>query len=71
MAGFVATYFFGFGKDLLAEFNVSQEPAPSTVAATGNVHPATPPAAPAGPGSGSGSDGTDPGASPAKDPARV
>ncbi|WP_405193514.1 PTS transporter subunit EIIC [Streptomyces anulatus] len=77
VAGFVATYFFGFGKDLLAEFNVSQEPAPSTVAATGNVHPATPPAAPAGPGpgsgsgSGSGSDGTDPGASPAKDPARV
>lgn len=67
MAGFVATYFFGFGKDLLAEFNVSQEPAPSTVAATGNVHPATPPAAPDGPGS----DGTDPGASPAKDPARV
>ncbi|WP_327334147.1 PTS transporter subunit EIIC [Streptomyces anulatus] len=71
VAGFVATYFFGFGKDLLAEFNVSQEPAPSTVAATGNVHPTTPPAAPAGPGSGSGSDGTDPGASPAKDPARV
>ncbi|MEV5861190.1 PTS transporter subunit EIIC [Streptomyces sp. NPDC052071] len=34
-AGFVATYFFGFSKSLLAEFNVSQEPAPSTVAATG------------------------------------
>lgn len=35
VAGFVATYFFGFSKSLLAEFNVSQEPAPSTVAATG------------------------------------
>jgi PTS system sucrose-specific IIC component len=35
LAGFVATYFFGFSKDLLAEFNVSQEPAVSTVAATG------------------------------------
>ncbi|WP_326671548.1 PTS transporter subunit EIIC [Streptomyces sp. NBC_01257] len=33
LAGFVATYFFGFSKDLLAEFNVSQEPAGSTVAA--------------------------------------
>lgn len=35
LAGFVATYFFGFSKDLLAEFNVSQEPAASTVTATG------------------------------------
>ncbi|WP_327435849.1 PTS transporter subunit EIIC [Streptomyces sp. NBC_01201] len=35
VAGFVATYFFGFSKSLLAEFNVSQEPATSTVAATG------------------------------------
>lgn len=35
LAGFVATYFFGFSKDLLAEFNVSQEPEPSTVAVTG------------------------------------
>lgn len=35
VAGFVATYFFGFSKTLLEEFNVSQEPAPSTVAATG------------------------------------
>ncbi|MYY06076.1 MULTISPECIES: PTS transporter subunit EIIC [unclassified Streptomyces] len=26
LAGFVATYFFGFSKDLLAEFNVSQDP---------------------------------------------
>ncbi|MFE3383341.1 PTS alpha-glucoside transporter subunit IIA, partial [Streptomyces anulatus] len=65
-------YFFGFGKDLLAEFNVSQEPAPSTVAAAGNVHPAASPTTPAGSDSdGPDSDGTDPGASPAKDPARV
>lgn len=35
VAGFVATYFFGFSKALLTEFNVSQEPVPSTVAATG------------------------------------
>ncbi|MFD0021026.1 PTS transporter subunit EIIC [Streptomyces sp. NPDC058382] len=27
LAGFLATYFFGFSKDLLTEFNVSQEPA--------------------------------------------
>ncbi|MFJ7524098.1 PTS transporter subunit EIIC [Streptomyces griseus] len=67
VAGFVATYFFGFGKDLLAEFNVSQEPAPSTVAAHGNTPAATAPAGPAGPDS----DGTDPGASPAKAPAGV
>ncbi|MFE9818545.1 PTS transporter subunit EIIC [Streptomyces sp. NBC_00236] len=40
LAGFVATYFFGFSKDLLAEFNVSQEPAVSTVAATGPSAPA-------------------------------
>ncbi|MFH9134267.1 PTS transporter subunit EIIC [Streptomyces sp. NPDC017524] len=71
VAGFVATYFFGFGKDLLAEFDVSQEPAPSTVAAQGNTRPATAPAAPADTGSGSDSDGTDPGASPAKAPAGV
>lgn len=35
VAGFVATYFFGFSKALLTEFNVSQEPAVSPVAATG------------------------------------
>ncbi|MFF3782733.1 PTS transporter subunit EIIC [Streptomyces sp. NPDC001933] len=35
LAGFLATYFFGFSKDLLTEFNVSQEPAASTVTATG------------------------------------
>ncbi|WP_327245044.1 PTS transporter subunit EIIC [Streptomyces sp. NBC_01320] len=45
LAGFVATYFFGFSKDLLAEFNVSQEPAASTVAATGGpAAPVTDPA---------------------------
>lgn len=41
LAGFVATYFFGFSKDLLAEFNVSQEPAASTITATGPAAPAT------------------------------
>lgn len=41
LAGFVATYFFGFSKELLAEFNVSQEPAASTVAATGPEAPVT------------------------------
>lgn len=46
LAGFVATYFFGFGKDLLAEFNVSQEPAASPVAATG---PSAPTAGTTGP----------------------
>ncbi|SCD86827.1 PTS transporter subunit EIIC [Streptomyces sp. OspMP-M43] len=70
VAGFVATYFFGFGKDLLAEFNVSQEPAPSTVAAHGNTPAATAPAGSDGP-AGPDSDGTDPGASPAKAPAGV
>ncbi|GGV90481.1 permease [Streptomyces gelaticus] len=45
LAGFLATYFFGFSKDLLAEFNVSQEPAESTVAATGG--PTTGPDSPA------------------------
>lgn len=56
VAGFVATYFFGFSQALLTEFNVSQEPVPSTVAATGG-HPTTDP-------------GTAPGA-PAKEPAGV
>ncbi|MGW4228251.1 PTS transporter subunit EIIC [Streptomyces sp. NPDC004980] len=56
VAGFVATYFFGFSKALLDEFNVSQEPVPSTVAATGG-HATTDP-------------GTAPGA-PAKEPAGV
>ncbi|MGW2183240.1 PTS transporter subunit EIIC [Streptomyces sp. NPDC001732] len=35
LTGFLATYFFGFGKDLLAEFNVSREPAHTPVTATG------------------------------------
>ncbi|MBM7436806.1 PTS transporter subunit EIIC [Streptomyces sp. HB132] len=52
VAGFVATYFFGFSKALLAEFNVSQEPAASTVAATGPASPSgsgdTQPKEPAG-----------------------
>ncbi|CAM5737902.1 HTH-type transcriptional regulator MurR [Streptomyces microflavus] len=48
VAGFAATYFFGFSKDLLSEFNVSQKPTPSTVAATGNTHPGSPAKAPAG-----------------------
>ncbi|MEV6261472.1 PTS transporter subunit EIIC [Streptomyces sp. NPDC051784] len=59
VAGFVATYFFGFSKSLLAEFNVSQEPAASTVAASGGA--ATPAA---GVGTGTGD-------SPAKEPAQV
>ncbi|MFE5089841.1 PTS transporter subunit EIIC [Streptomyces sp. NPDC056638] len=48
LAGFLATYFFGFGKDLLTEFNVSREPAESTVAATGGpASPTTGPGSPA------------------------
>lgn len=47
LAGFLATYFFGFSKDLLAEFNVSQEPAGSTVTATGTPASPAPPAPPA------------------------
>ncbi|MGW7596002.1 PTS transporter subunit EIIC, partial [Streptomyces rubiginosohelvolus] len=38
LAGFLATYFFGFSKELLAEFNVSQEKA----APTATPDPATP-----------------------------
>ncbi|MEU0145973.1 PTS transporter subunit EIIC [Streptomyces sp. NPDC006288] len=55
VAGFVATYFFGFSKSLLAEFNVSQEPAPSTVANTGA---ATGSGSGTGPGTGTGTGGT-------------
>ncbi|PCG81763.1 PTS alpha-glucoside transporter subunit IIA [Streptomyces sp. WZ.A104] len=68
VAGFVATYFFGFGKDLLTEFNVSQEPVSSTVAATGGTHPAPEAGATGGPG---GTGGPDPGTDPAKAPAGV
>ncbi|MET9916174.1 PTS transporter subunit EIIC [Streptomyces sp. NPDC006435] len=53
LAGFLATYFFGFGKDLPAEFDVSREPAASPVTATGSptsptTDPDTPTKAPAG-----------------------
>ncbi|MFF9350877.1 PTS transporter subunit EIIC [Streptomyces sp. NPDC014734] len=53
LAGFLATYFFGFGKDLLAEFNVAQEPAgaPSPVPggpASPTPGPDTPTKEPAG-----------------------
>ncbi|MFI5750067.1 PTS transporter subunit EIIC [Streptomyces sp. NPDC051644] len=48
LAGFLATYFFGFSKDLLTEFNVSQEPTASTVTATGGpTSPTTGPDSPA------------------------
>ncbi|MFB7082345.1 PTS transporter subunit EIIC [Streptomyces sp. NPDC056308] len=48
LAGFLATYFFGFGKDLLTEFNVSREPAASAVTATnGPTSPAPGPDTPA------------------------
>ncbi|MFJ9621039.1 PTS transporter subunit EIIC [Streptomyces sp. NPDC101181] len=77
VGGFVATYFFGFGKDLLAEFNVSQEPVPSPVTATGGTHPAPQdggpadsPDGPRAPGGSDGPGGTEPG-SPDKTPVRV
>ena len=51
LTGFLATYFFGFSKDLLAEFNVSSEPAdattpgtPTTPAPTGTPGTPAPPA---------------------------
>lgn len=69
VAGFLATYFFGFGKELLAEFNVSQEPTPSTVAATGGTPPA--PTATTGPDHRDHPDHPDPGPDPAKAPAGV
>ncbi|MFB6991888.1 PTS transporter subunit EIIC [Streptomyces sp. NPDC056304] len=48
LAGFLATYFFGFGKDLLTEFDVSREPAASAVTATdGPTSPAPGPDTPA------------------------
>ncbi|MFS0692727.1 PTS transporter subunit EIIC [Streptomyces nitrosporeus] len=64
IAGFVATYFFGFSKSLLEEFNVSQEPAPSTVAASGSRTTGTG-------GSDRPGDSGDPGDSGAKEPAEV
>uniref|UniRef100_A0AAU3GT92 PTS transporter subunit EIIC n=1 Tax=Streptomyces sp. NBC_01401 TaxID=2903854 RepID=A0AAU3GT92_9ACTN len=59
VAGFVATYFFGFSQALLTEFNVSQEPDPSLVAAGDRS------------ASGSGGSGTASGDTPAKEPAGV
>jgi len=40
VAGFAATYFFGFSKALLTEFDVSQEPAPSPAPAGPSTGPA-------------------------------
>ncbi|MFJ6012934.1 PTS transporter subunit EIIC [Streptomyces sp. NPDC092952] len=57
LTGFLATYFFGFGKDLLAEFDVAQEPAPAA-----SPNPVT------GTSTGPGSNGPD---SPTKEPAGV
>ncbi|MFB6818990.1 PTS transporter subunit EIIC [Streptomyces sp. NPDC056347] len=50
LTGFLATYFFGFGKDLLAEFDVAQEPAAATPTAPGSPAngPDTPTKEPAG-----------------------
>ncbi|MFF2011840.1 PTS transporter subunit EIIC [Streptomyces sp. NPDC058195] len=50
LAGFLATYFFGFGKDLLAEFDVAQEPAapPATAPGSPANGPDTPTKEPAG-----------------------
>ncbi|MEU4262598.1 PTS transporter subunit EIIC [Streptomyces argenteolus] len=59
VAGFVATYFFGFSKALLDEFDVPREPAPSTVAAPGTATPGRTPDDPA------------PGDSPTRQPAGV
>ncbi|WEH41170.1 PTS transporter subunit EIIC [Streptomyces sp. AM 2-1-1] len=42
VAGFVATYCFGFGKELLAEFNVSQEAAAGSTVVAGSPSPAEP-----------------------------
>ncbi|MER7983812.1 PTS transporter subunit EIIC [Streptomyces sp. NPDC095817] len=38
--GFLATYFFGFSKALLTEYNVSQQPVPSLETATASASPA-------------------------------
>ncbi|MEU8707629.1 PTS transporter subunit EIIC [Streptomyces sp. NPDC048565] len=59
VAGFVATYFFGFSQALLTEFNVSQERDPSLVSADDRS------------ASGSDGSGTASGDSPAKEPAGV
>ena len=59
VAGFLATYFFGFSKELLTEFNVSQEPVPSAVTVTGSAVPDQTPESAA------------PGEPPAKEPAGI
>ncbi|MGC5343067.1 PTS transporter subunit EIIC [Streptomyces sp. DT171] len=51
LTGFLATYFFGFGKSLLAEFNVSQEQPPTAA----DTPPSSPP-----PGTGAGSPAKEP-----------
>ncbi|MYQ54179.1 MULTISPECIES: PTS transporter subunit EIIC [unclassified Streptomyces] len=67
VAGFAATYFFGFSTSLLEEFNVSQQPAPApaepTTTPTG--HPGTPASASKDRDSGGSDDPT------AKEPAGV
>ncbi|MFF9591911.1 PTS transporter subunit EIIC [Streptomyces sp. NPDC014646] len=50
LAGFLATYFFGFGKELLAEFNVSQEPAGATTSGAPGTTTGTASASAPGPG---------------------
>ncbi|MFF3628920.1 PTS transporter subunit EIIC [Streptomyces sp. NPDC002164] len=50
LAGFLATYFFGFGKELLAEFNVSQEPAGATASGAPGTATGTASAPAPGPG---------------------
>ncbi|MYY15887.1 MULTISPECIES: PTS transporter subunit EIIC [unclassified Streptomyces] len=43
VAGFAATYFFGFSTSLLEEFNVSQQPAPAPAPASAPAEPTTTP----------------------------
>ncbi|MCW8220181.1 PTS transporter subunit EIIC [Streptomyces griseolus] len=47
VAGFAATYFFGFSTSLLEEFNVSQQPAPAPASAEPTTTPTGHPGAPA------------------------
>ena len=67
VAGFAATYFFGFSTSLLEEFNVSQQPAPASAEPT-----TTPTGHPGAPASASGDrDSGDSGDPTAKEPAGV
>lgn len=69
VAGFAATYFFGFSTSLLEEFNVSQQPAPASASAEPTTTPTGHPGAPA---SASGDrDSGDSGDPTAKEPAGV